>query len=154
MLTLGTQPPDRPAAVFGDQLEIPNRVIRELQWEHLANVLRDDAQIALDTRELEAALEAMALRGDIAPFLELFHARVVKAVGLKDLRRFEEKSIKLMLLAFISLSRLFHPLSERDIASDTGNSDGRLSTPRLRSDGLSRSQTSSGGARGSLGSTW
>ena len=116
MLTLGTQPQDRPADVFGDQLEIPNRVIRELQWEHLAALLREEGRIALDTRELSDALEAMALRGEITPFLELFHARVVKAVGLKDLRRFDEKALKLMLLAFISLSRLFHPLSEKEFA--------------------------------------
>jgi hypothetical protein len=116
MLTLGPELPERPSAIFGHRLEIPNRVIRELQWEHLANLLKEDARISLDTRDIEAALGAMALQGDIEPFLDLFHARVVKAVGLKDLRRFDEKSLKLMLLAFISLSRLFHPLSEKEFA--------------------------------------
>ena len=116
MLTLGTEPPDRPARTFGPRLEIPNRVIRELQWEHLAKLLSEEAELVIDTREIEATLQAMALEGDIAPFLDLFHERVIKAVGLKDLRRFDEKSIKLMLLAFISLSRLFHPLSEKEFA--------------------------------------
>ncbi len=112
MLTLSGEPsgPDR------KRLEIPNRVIRELQWEHLAVMLKDQDHVALDADDLKAALQKMAVGGDIAPFLELFHARVIKAVGLKDLRRFDEKSVKLMLLAFISLSRLFHPLSEKEFA--------------------------------------
>jgi hypothetical protein len=58
----------------------------------------------------------MAMEGDIAPFLDLFHTRVVKALGLKDLRRFDEKALKLMMLAFISLSRIFYPLSEKEMA--------------------------------------
>jgi Predicted AAA-ATPase/PD-(D/E)XK nuclease superfamily len=116
MLTLGPQPPDRPPRVFGYRLEIPNRVIRELQWEHLAAMLQEEAHVAIDTGELEAALLAMAMEGDIAPFLDVFHARVIEALGVKDLRRFDEKAIKLMMLAFISLSRIFYPLSEKEMA--------------------------------------
>jgi hypothetical protein len=112
MLTLAQQPPDISVGAVGYRLEIPNRVIRELQWEHLALLLKDEGNLTIDTRDIEAALQAMAFQGDIEPFLTLFHERVIKAMGLKDLRRFDEKSLKLMLLAFISLSRLFHPLSE------------------------------------------
>jgi hypothetical protein len=116
MLTLAPQPPGIAFGAVGYRLEIPNRVIRDLQWEHLALLLKEQASLAIDTRDIEAALQAMAVAGDIEPFLTLFHERVIKALGLKDLRRFDEKSLKLMLLAFISLSRLFHPLSEREFA--------------------------------------
>ena len=116
LLTIGQQPPDMPPAVFGYRLEIPNRVIRELIWEHVASMLKEEADLAIDTRDIEVALAAMALRGDIAPFLDLFHTRVLAALGVKDLRRFDEKAIKLMMLAFISLSRLFYPLSEKEFA--------------------------------------
>ncbi|HSN99156.1 MAG TPA: AAA family ATPase, partial [Candidatus Nanopelagicales bacterium] len=100
MLTLGREPRDEPPAGPGHRLEIPNRVIRELQWEHLAFMLQDEANLVLDKADLDVALHAMAIAGDIAPFLALFHERVIKAMGLKDLRRFDEKSLKLMLLAF------------------------------------------------------
>ena len=116
MLTVAQQAPQRATGAVGYRLEIPNRVIRELQWEHLAILLNEEAELALDTRDIEVALQAMAFEGDIEPFLTLFHERVIKAMGLKDLRRFDERSIKLMLLAFISLSGLFHPLSEREFA--------------------------------------
>jgi hypothetical protein len=116
LLTIGPEEPDQPAEIFGYRLEIPNRVIRELIWEHLATMFTDEEHLDLDTRDLEVALVAMALRGDIEPFLDLFHTRVLSAIGLKDLRRFDEKAVKLMLLAFISLSRLFYPLSEKEFA--------------------------------------
>jgi hypothetical protein len=98
------------------ELEIPNRVIRELQWEHLAQLMSEQASVRIDTRELEAALGIMAERGEIRPFWDLFHERVIKAMGNKDLRRLDEKSIKLMLLAFIALGRVYHPLSEKEFA--------------------------------------
>jgi hypothetical protein len=116
MLTLGIESPDRPAGAFGYWLEIPNRVIRELQWEHLATMLQEEVPLGMDTRELDAALLAMAMDGDIDPFVDLFHTRVVEALGVKDLRRFDEKALKLMMLAFISLSHLFYPLSEKEMA--------------------------------------
>lgn len=53
LLTIGKQPPDMPPSVFGYRLEIPNRVIRELIWEHLAMMLKDEAHLAIDTRDIE-----------------------------------------------------------------------------------------------------
>jgi hypothetical protein len=98
------------------RLEIPNRVIRELQWEHLAAMLKEQEHVDVDTRHLSAALGAMAMQGDIAPFLDLFHTHVIKALGIKDLRQFSEKSLKLMLMTYISLSQVYHPLSEKELA--------------------------------------
>ncbi|HSN98838.1 MAG TPA: AAA family ATPase [Candidatus Nanopelagicales bacterium] len=112
MLTIAPRPPDTTAL----RMEIPNRVIRELQWSHLALTLKAEEGLTLDTGELEGALQKMAVEGDIQPFLHLFHARVVQAMGVKDLRQFSEKSLKLMLMTFISLSRIFHPLSEKEFA--------------------------------------
>ncbi len=112
MLTLSAEQDD----TLSMRLEIPNRVIRELSWSHLAFMLEDEENLGLDVYLLEEALRVMAGQGDIAPFLEIFHTRVVKAIGLKDLRNLSEKAIKLMLIAFISLSRLFHPLSEKEFA--------------------------------------
>lgn len=54
----------------------------------------------------------MAVAGDIQPFITLFQERAVKAMGLKDLRKLDEKSLKLMLMAFVSLSKMFHVLSK------------------------------------------
>jgi hypothetical protein len=112
MLTLREGPRD----VIGYDLEIPNRVIRELQWEHLALMLEEQARVAIDVDDLKAALGAMAVEGEIGPFLELFHAQVIKAFGVKDTRRLDEKTIKLLFMMYASLGRAFHPLSEKEFA--------------------------------------
>lgn len=112
MLTLSPGP--EPAE--GYDLEIPNRVIRQLQWEHLSLMLQEQAHVAIDVEALRRALEAMAILGDIAPFLDVFHSRVLKAFGLKDTRGLDEKTIKLLFMTYASLGRVFYPLSEKEFA--------------------------------------
>jgi hypothetical protein len=127
MLTLSAEQEDPSLLWF----EIPNRVIRELTWSHLATMLSEQEGVGFDTLEVDDALRRMAIDGEIAPFLDVFHTRVVKAIGLKDLRNLSEKAIKLMLLAFLSLSRVFHPLSEKEFAQ--GYCDMFLGVSRLAS---------------------
>ncbi len=110
MLTLG----EAPRSSLGFQLEVPNRVIRELQWEHLALMLDDQTQIKIDLDSLLDALEAMAVGGDIRPFLEVFHSQVVKKLGIKDTRQLGEKTLKLLFMTYVSLGKAFHPLSEKE----------------------------------------
>jgi hypothetical protein len=117
MLTLGTEPRD----VLGYDLVIPNRVIRELQWEHLALLLRDDAGVQINVDDLQVALGAMAVEGDIAPFLELFHTQVLQAFSNRDARGLDEKTIKLLLMTYASLGRAFYPLSEKEFAQGYGD---------------------------------
>ncbi len=112
MLTLAEQPPYKERL----RLEIPNRVIRELQWGHLAMMLTEQEHLTLDAAQFRTALETMAIGGEIEPFLALFHDRVLKVVGNRDLRGLDERAIKLMLLAFLSLTRLVYPLSEKEFA--------------------------------------
>jgi hypothetical protein len=117
MLTLGTSPRD----VVGYDLEVPNRVIRELQWEHLALMLRDEAQIAINLDDLRVALGAMAVSGEIAPFLDLFHTQVIQAFSNRDTRGLDEKTIKLLLMTYASLGRAFYVLSEKEFAQGYGD---------------------------------
>jgi len=112
MLTLRDVPQD----VIGYDLEIPNRVIRELQWEHLAQMLEETVHLAANLDTLQAALGAMATDGDIAPFLAVFHEHVLKAFSVRDTRQLGEKTIKLLLMTYASLGRAFHPLTEKEFA--------------------------------------
>jgi len=117
MLTLGAAP----RSAMGYDLEIPNRVIRELQWEHLALMLRDEAGLQINVDDLQAALTAMAEQGEIAPFLSLFHTQVIQAFSNRDLRGLDEKTIKLLLMTYASLGRAFFPLSEKEFAQGYGD---------------------------------
>ncbi len=60
-------------------LVVPNRVIRELQWEYLAFALKDTENIWIETADLSKALSSMAIQGDIEPLLTQFREQVVGA---------------------------------------------------------------------------
>jgi hypothetical protein len=117
MLTLGRSP----RGASGYDLEIPNRVIRELQWEHLALMLQEEAKVVINVDALRVALGTMAVQGDIAPFLELFHTQVIQAFSNRDLRGLDEKTIKLLLMTYASLGRAFHVLSEKELVQGYGD---------------------------------
>ncbi len=117
MLTLGASP----RSPYGYDLEIPNRVIRELQWEHLALMLEENAKVQMDVSALREAIGAMAVHGDIAPFLSLFHTQVLQTFSNRDMRGLDEKTIKLLLMTYASLGRAFYPLSEREFAQGYGD---------------------------------
>jgi len=103
MLTFG---PPRPG-LSAPELVIPNRVIRELQWEFLALSVKDRERVWIDTMDLEKALSSMAMKGDIAPLLSQFREQVVKRLGSKDLRQFNEKAGALVFVGARDL--LFRP---------------------------------------------
>jgi len=112
MLTFGPNAALQPRA----ELVIPNKVIRTLQWEYMAYALEDHDHLVLDMSDVEEALQAMAGRGDIVPLLTLFRDKVMKKIGVKDQRQFNEGTLKLMLLAYLSNSRIFHILSEKEFS--------------------------------------
>ncbi len=112
MLTLRDVPKD----VTGYDFEIPNRVIRELQWEHLAMMLKEQGSVNLRLEDLQAALEAMVTDGDIAPFLAVFQSQVLAAFSVRDTRQLGEKTIKLLLMLYASLGHAFYPLTEKEFA--------------------------------------
>jgi hypothetical protein len=125
MLTLSAEPPSGQEVWF----DIPNRVIRELAWEHFAAFLKDEDGVELDQHPIRVGLRAMAVDGVIEPFLETFHLQVVKAMGVKDLRQFSEKALKLMMMTAVVITEIFHPLSEKEFAQ--GYCDLFLSPTRL-----------------------
>jgi len=112
MLTFEAEPRN----AHGYAMEIPNRVIRELQWEHLALMLKDEGHVVFDMRRMQEALAAMAIEGDIEPFRALFHSEIIQSLGIKDTRGLSEKTIKLLFMMYASLGGVFHPLSEKEFA--------------------------------------
>jgi hypothetical protein len=58
----------------------------------------------------------MALRGNIEAFLRAIHEQVMKVLSVKDLRRFNEKAIKMILITSAVMSNIFHALSEKEFS--------------------------------------
>ncbi len=75
----------------------------------------------IDVSQLREAIGAMAIRGEIEPFLNVFHTQVLQAFSNRDMRGLDEKTIKLLLMTYVSLGRAYYPLSEREFAQGYGD---------------------------------
>ena len=96
-------------------LVIPNRVIRELQWEYMGYALADHERIVVDMTHIETALLAMAKEANIQPLLDVFTKEVLERISNRDLAKFNEKIMKLMLMAYLCQSRVFRVATELEM---------------------------------------
>ena len=94
------------------KLVIPNYSIKTLYWEYMASYLKNMEEGAIDTRELAEKVKHMATAGDLMPYMEYFTENVLKRLSNRDLQRFDEKYIKVMMLTNLFISPLYLPVSE------------------------------------------
>ena len=106
---------DDTASMDEPKLVIPNKVMRDLQWGYMALALSDHDGIRIDTGLLASALRNMATNGDVQPFVEVFHSQVIKRMSNRDLMNFDEKTMKLMLIAYLSQTQVFRIASELEL---------------------------------------
>ncbi len=98
------------------RLGIPNYAIRTLYWETIAHLLQELHHLNLPTTRVDAAIETMARRGDLEPFLALAFTLVLRKLSNRDLIRLDEKTMKVLLLAYLSLSEVFVVWSEMELS--------------------------------------
>jgi hypothetical protein len=98
------------------RLGIPNYAIRLLYWEAIGRLLHDLHHVDVDLAQVRIAQRAMALGGDLVPFLELVFARVIRKLSNRDLIRLDEKTMKVVLLSYLSLSEVFFAWSEMELS--------------------------------------
>lgn len=112
MLTLSTEQ----AIGWMSKFEVPNWVIRELQWEHFASLMKESSNLEMVIPAIVTGQRDMAVDGMDKPYLEAIHQHVMKILGLKDLRNFNEKALKMVLVTSAVLSGIFHVLTEKEMA--------------------------------------
>jgi len=109
LLTIGGSKYDRVLFV------IPNYVVEELYWKYFAELLRVRTVPALYTVEsIFDALEQMADEGKIDKWVELI-SNTLAHLSNRDLQKFDEKYIKMIMLAFGHLSTRFFIANEREV---------------------------------------
>lgn len=96
------------------ELGIPNYVIRKLFWEYFERSVRTNAGIEYETGELGKAVWEMAYDGKLSSFIEFLNSRVLKALSHRDAIRFDEKTLKVLLLAYLTMTNIYRPVSERE----------------------------------------
>jgi hypothetical protein len=93
-------------------LKIPNYSIKTLYWEYLAFHIQNLEKGTLSCDELANTIREMAFRGNVKPFLDHFVGNVLNRLSNRDLVKFDEKYIKVMLLVNLFMSSLYLPISE------------------------------------------
>jgi hypothetical protein len=96
--------------------ELPNRAIRELAWGHFVALLGDLDGVQLKTNATSAAVYEMAANGTSTPFLDVLRKNVLSVLSVKDLRRQDEKAMKMLLIGTLVTSNLFYVFSEKEFA--------------------------------------
>ena len=95
------------------KLEIPNYVTKEIFWEYIEKRLKLDFGIKLNSEELAKAVWEIGAEGRIKPFIDYISENVLKVLSNRDLIK-DEKYIKLIMFAYLTTSRLYRLMSERE----------------------------------------
>jgi len=111
-LTLGAQDENTGFPKF----VIPNYVIGQLFWQNYALVLQEQANLEYSTDQIKDAL-IPAANGDISQFFELIE-QVLQGLSNRDFQRFEEKYVKVMIMAYLFHAPFYYIRSEREIKND------------------------------------
>ncbi len=113
MLTLAPEPAEGGEVYL---FEPPNRVIRELSWEHYTRLLEDMRGLVLQSQPIALALLEVAHKGNLEPFLALVRKTILPVLSVRDLRKHDEKAMKMLLIGILVTSGLFYVLSEKEFA--------------------------------------
>jgi hypothetical protein len=100
------------------RLCIPNFSIETIFWEHILRLTKESSpMMSVETRPLDEAIKNMAMKGDLHGYIDYVSKNAFSKLADKDLRNFDEKYIKVMLLSYLFLNKTYIPMSEYE----TGN---------------------------------
>ena len=95
-------------------LKIPNYSIKTLYFEYIVHYVKNLEKEQFSDSELSRVIAQMAFDGEIKPYLDFFAENFLKRLSNRDLINFDEKYIKVMMLASLFMSRLYLPVSESE----------------------------------------
>jgi hypothetical protein len=95
------------------RLQIPNYSIRTLYWEYLDKQTRVNSPLmTVQSAQLNQSILTLALTGEIEPFISYVSGHAFSKLSDFDLQQFDEKYIKILLLAYLFMSNIYEPMSE------------------------------------------
>jgi hypothetical protein len=98
------------------RLKIPNYSIQILYWEYLSRITAStNKEITLNLDEQTNAIEVLAYEGNARPYIAYVSNNIFGRLSNRDLISFDEKYVKIMLLNGLFQSKLYVPVSEREV---------------------------------------
>ncbi|MDR1480540.1 MAG: ATP-binding protein [Planctomycetaceae bacterium] len=104
------------------RLVVPNFSIRTVYWEYMRQLVTETSpDTTVEERQLKEAINVLAMEGNIHNFIDYVSKNVFSKLSDYDLQHFDEKYIKMMLLAYLFLKSVYIPISEYEV--DAGRID-------------------------------
>jgi hypothetical protein len=95
------------------RLVIPNYSIKTLYWEYILKMTRETSpDLSIESRPLNEAIYDMAIGGKLERFIAYVSENAFGKLSDRDLLRFDEKYIQILLLAYLFMSKVYVPMSE------------------------------------------
>jgi hypothetical protein len=98
-------------------LKIPNYSVHTLYWEYITQVIyHENKSLEIDVSKLSLASLSLAREGDAAPFINYIMDNIVSRLSVRDLRKFDEKYLKIIILNNLFYTSFFTPVSEFELS--------------------------------------
>ncbi|MDR2086373.1 MAG: ATP-binding protein [Dysgonamonadaceae bacterium] len=99
--------------LFQLKLGIPNYSIQTLYWEYIMLLVEETSpDLNIEARPLNEAIYALAMDGNLEQLIAYISENAFSKLSDYDLRRFDEKYIQILLLAYLFISKVYVPMSE------------------------------------------
>jgi hypothetical protein len=99
--------------LFQLKLAIPNYSIKTLYWEYIMLLAEETSpDLNIESRPLNEAIYNLAMDGNLEQFIAYISENAFSKLSDHDLRRFDEKYIQILLLAYLFISKAYVPMSE------------------------------------------
>ncbi len=93
-------------------LKTPNYVIKELYFEFFEELLSQNVELEID--DIVEGIEELAFEGKIEGFIRSIETMLEK-VSFRDFMNFDEKYVKLVMLTYLTLSKIYYVKSEYEV---------------------------------------
>ena len=95
------------------QLKIPNYVVEKLYLDYFISLIKERESIPSRLYEVELAIREMASKGNPKPFLQIIE-NVLQHLSRRDYQQFDEKYIKVIMIALALQVKTYFVKSERE----------------------------------------
>jgi hypothetical protein len=94
------------------ELCIPNYSIKTLYWEYLTKrIIETSPSMTISVQQLNKSIYSLA-KGDVHQFVGYISENAFSKLSDYDLQQFDEKYIKILMLAYLFLNNIYIPMSE------------------------------------------
>ncbi|MFM7200339.1 MAG: AAA family ATPase, partial [Myxococcota bacterium] len=102
-------------ATDGVHFMVPNRVIKQMHWQELYELLLRQKGITVNIPNVQTCLAKLGDHGELQPLGNLLQAHVLDILSSQDLKYMREEVVKVLFAGYIVLGDVFNVISEPEL---------------------------------------